>query len=207
MNCEEYKNLITIGIFGELTREELARLKTHLQDCQLCAAIYEKSQKLGDLGGHEDDFSLPDKERSWQIISAKALKKKRGWFEPFLMRKPLFQYALVLLLISASFAAGYFFRSDGLKGSQMARIQQEVNQIREITAASLVRQESLNMRLREIGMSPSMTQSDRITLEYLLRSWMGSTEEDVAATQSAQTSPLVDLALTLVRQIDRSQVY
>ena len=207
MNCDEYKNLITIGVFGELTQEELTRLKAHLRDCPTCAAIYERAEKLGDLGGQEDDISVPDKEKSWQIISAKALKKKRGRFEPFALRKPVFQYALLLLLLGAGFAAGYFFRSDRLKGSQMARIQQEVNQIREITAASLVRQESLNMRLRNIGMSTPLTQSDKISLEYLLRSWMGSTEEDVVTAESVTTSSLVDLALTLVRQIDRSQVY
>jgi hypothetical protein len=207
MNCDEYKNLITIGVFGELTKEELSRLKTHLRDCPACSALYEKSEKLSDLADQDDDIPLPDRERSWQIISAKALKKKRMWFDRFVLPKPVFQYALVLLLLGAGFAAGYFFRSDRLKGSQLARLQQEISQIREITAASLVRQESLNLRLRNIGMSTPMTQGDKISLEYLLRSWMGTTGEDIVTAESIKTTPLVDLALTLVRQIDQSQVY
>jgi len=207
MNCEEYKNLITIGVFGKLTKEELTRLKAHLRDCPACAAIYETSEKLSDLADQKDEIPLPDKEKSWQIISAKALKKKRGWLGLFALPKPVFQYALVILLLGAGFAAGYFFRSDRVKGTQMAQLQQEISQIREITAASLVRQESLNIKLREIGMSTPMTQPDQITLGYLLRSWMGSAEEDYLSTRSAQTSPLVDLALTLVRHINQSNVY
>jgi len=207
MNCEDYKNLITIGIFGELTKDELSRLKAHLRECPACAAVYEKSEKLSDLADQKDEIPLPDKEKSWQIISAKTLKKKRSWIDRLVLPKPVFQYALVVLLLGAGFAAGYFFRSNRVKGTQMAQLQQEISQIREITAASLVRQESLNMKLREIGMSTPMTQSDQITLGYLIRSWMGSVEEDSLSTRSAQTSPLVDLALTLVRHINQSNVY
>jgi hypothetical protein len=207
MNCDECKNLITISVFGKLTPEEINQLKAHFQDCPKCANIYARSDKLNKMIDQKDDLSLSDKEKSWQVIKAKALKQKTGWFGRFAPQKPVFQYAIVLLLLGAGFAAGYFFRSDKIKGSQMAQLRQEVSQIREITAASLVRQESLNMRLKEIGMSAPLTQSEKISFGYLLRSFIGSTEEDFIPAQTAQTSPLVDLALTLVRQINQSDVY
>jgi hypothetical protein len=207
MNCDEYKNLITISVFGELTPEELTLLKAHLRDCSRCATIYERSEKLSDLSDQKENIPIPDKEKSWQIISAKALKKKRGWFERFAKQKPVFQYALVLLLLIVGFSAGYFYHSDGLKGSQLAQLQQEVSQIREITAASLLRQESLNMKLREIGMSTSLVQSDERPLEYLFRTLVGGRKDDLIPAQSKQTSPLVDIALTLVRHINQSDVY
>ena len=148
---------------------------------------------------------------------AKALKRKGGWFERFALPKPVFQYAFVLLLLIVGFAAGYFIRSDGLKGSQLAQLRQEVSQIREITAASLLRQESLNLRLREIGMSAPLAQPDERPLGYLLKTLIGETEIDFLGTattqgdniqpRSEQTSPLVDIALTLVRHINRSDVY
>lgn len=207
MNCDEYKNLITISVFGELTQDELAQLKTHLRECSQCAAIYEKSEKLSDLSDQKDDVLLPDMEKSWQIIAAKALKKKRGWFERFALQKPVFQYAFVFLLLIVGFAAGYFIRSDGLDGSQLAQLQEEVSQIREITAASLLRQESMNMKLREIGMSTPLVQSDERPLGYLLRTLIGRTDEDRIPAQSEQTSPLVNIALTLVRHINQSDVY
>jgi hypothetical protein len=207
MNCDEYKNLIAIHVFGELTQEESTRLKAHLRKCPGCAAIYERSEKLSDLSEQRENIPLPDKEKSWQIISAKTFKKKRRRLERLVLPKPVFQYALVLLLLGTGFAAGYFFRSDKIKGSQLAQLKQEISQIREITAASLVRQESLNMKLREIGMGTPLAQSDKISLAYLLRSWIGGTEQDVIPAQSLQTSPLVDLALTLVRQINQTDIY
>ncbi len=207
MNCDEYKNLITISVFGELTNEELTQLKAHLRDCSRCAAIFERSEKLSDLSQMEENISLPDKEKSWQIISARALKKKRVWFERFALQKPIFQYAFVLLLLATGFAAGHFFRSDGLKGSQLARLQQEVSQIREITAASLLRQESLNSRLREIGMSAPSIQTDERPLGYLLRTLIGETNDNSIQPRQEQTSPLVEIALALVRHINRSDVY
>jgi hypothetical protein len=207
MNCDEYKDLITISVFGELTQEELTQLKAHLLDCSGCAAIYERSGKLSDLSNQKDNIPLPDKEKSWQIISAKALKRKGSWFEHFTLQKPVFQYAFVLLLLIVGFAAGYFLRSNGLKGSQLAQLQQEIGQIREITAASLLRQESLNMKLREIGMSIPLAQSDERPLGYLLRTLIGETNSNSIQPRSEQTSPLVDIALTLVRHINQSDVY
>jgi hypothetical protein len=207
MNCDEYKNLITISVFGELTPEEKTCLEAHLRNCPGCTNLYERSGKLSDLSKQKDNIPLPDKEKSWQIISAKALKRKGSWFERFAPQKSIFQYAFVLLLLVVGFAAGYFLRSDGLKGSQLAQLQQEISQIREITAASLLRQESLNMRLREIGMSTPLAQSDERPLGYLLRTLIGESNGNSIQPRSEQTSPLVDIALTLVRHINQSDVY
>jgi predicted anti-sigma-YlaC factor YlaD len=151
MNCDEYKDLITISVFGELTSEELTQLKTHLRDCSKCSAIYESSGKLSDLSQHKENSPLPDKEKSWQIISAKALKRKGG--------------------------------------------------------SSLLRQESLNMKLREIGKSTPLAQSDERPLGYLLRTLISETNGNSIQPRAEQTSPLVDLALTLIRHINQSDVY
>lgn len=67
MNCDEYKNLITISVFGELISEELAQLKTHLRECSECSAIYESSGKLSDLSQQKENIPLPDKEKSWLV--------------------------------------------------------------------------------------------------------------------------------------------
>jgi hypothetical protein len=207
MNCEECKDLITISVYGDLTPEAQKQLKAHLCNCSGCATIYERSEKLSDINNQKDSISLPDKEKSWQIISSKALKKKRSWVESFVMQKPVFQYSFVLLLLIAGFAIGYFIRSDGLKGSQLAQLQEEIGQIREITAASLLRQESLNMKLRDIGMSTTLAQSDGIPIEYLFRTWIGDSKVNSVEPQTEQTSSLVDIALTLVRYINQSDVY
>jgi len=69
MNCDEYKNLITVSVYGKLTPEEKSRLEVHLRDCSRCANIYERSEKLSDLNNQKDNIPLPDKEKAWQIIT------------------------------------------------------------------------------------------------------------------------------------------
>jgi len=91
--------------------------------------------------------------------------------------------------------------------NQLAQLQQEIGQIREITAASLLRQESLNMKLREIGMSIPLAQSDERPLGYLFRSLIGESNGNSIQPRPEQTSPLVDIALILVRHINQSDVY
>jgi hypothetical protein len=207
MNCEECKDIITISVFGDLTHEAQNQLKAHLRNCSGCAKIYERSEKLSDLNNQKDNIPLPDKEKSWRIISANALKKKRSWVERFALQKPVFQYSAVLLLLIVGFAFGYFLRADGLTGSQLAQLQEEIGQIREITAASLLQQESLNMKLRDIGLSTTFAQSDEIPMEYLFRTLIGDSKVNSVRPQTEQTSPLVDIALTLVRYINQSDVY
>ena len=206
MNCDEYKNLITISVFGELTNEELTELKTHLRDCPACADVYSRSEKLSDLCDQEENIPLPDKEKSWQIISAKILKK-RSWLEGIAIPKPALQYPLVLLLLISSFAAGYFFRSDRIKSSQMAQLQMEIGQIRELAAVSLLRQESMNMRLEEIGLDATSAMPYGMPLGYLFGTILGSPGEEDPQSRTEKTSLLVDLALRFVRQIDQSETY
>jgi hypothetical protein len=207
MNCDEYKDLITISVFGELTHDELTGLHAHLRDCPICAAAYERSEGLSDLCDQEENIPIPDKEKSWSIISARALKKKRDWFKGIETPRPVFQYALVLLLLVVSFSAGYFFRSDKIKGSQLAQLQTEIGQIRELAAASFLRQESLNMRLSEIGLDTASATPYGMPLGYLFSPMFRSTEEEEALSRPEQKSPLVDLALSFVRQINKSETY
>lgn len=207
MNCDECKNLITLSVYGKLSPEEKAHLETHLLECSRCANIYERSTKLSNLISEQNDIPLPDKEKSWQIISAEALGRKGGWFGRFVPQKPAFQFTYALLLLVVGLTAGYFIRSYSHSKSEIAQLRQEVLQVREIAAASLLRQESLNSRLREISTGMPLAQSDERPLGYLFRTLIGSTEENSISSRSEQTSPLVNIALTLIRHINRSDEY
>ena len=79
MNCEDIKNLITIGVFGKLTDSEKSRLEEHLQKCPECAGLYEKSTQLRVRPEDEEDIPLPDKEKSWKVIQAESIPKRRSW--------------------------------------------------------------------------------------------------------------------------------
>lgn len=227
MNCEESKNLMTISVYGKLTPSEKAQLKAHLRECSRCARINEKMGKLTQPVNDKEDIPLPDKEKSWQIIWAKAVKRKGGWLERFVPKTPVFRVAYALLLLVVGFAAGYFIHSGWPRGSEIVQLRQEVLQIREITAASLLRQESLNYRLREIGMGSLSLEPDEDPLVSLLRTLRGETDvnvppapiddpylflrdpavrEDFIQSLSEKTSPLVEIALAFARHIEKSKL-
>lgn len=196
MNCEDYKNLVTIGMFGELTPEERARLEGHLRECPACANLHERAIKLNIPVNEREDIPLPDKEKSWEIISNKAIKRRSSWFASLVPIRPVFQFSLVFLLLAVGFAGGFFIRTGWQEKGEIAQLRQEVLQIREITAASLVRQESLNARLSEPNAS---------SLYLLLED--PTIRQRFARSLSEETSPLIDIALILARHINQLKVY
>lgn len=227
MNCDESKNLMTVSVFGKLTSSEKAQLKEHLRDCSTCSSLFEKVGKMSHLVNEKEDIPFPNKEKSWQIISSKALKRKGGWLEGFIPKRPVFQLSSALLLLVVGFAAGYFINTGWQREAEIAQLHQEVLQIREITAASLVRQESLNYRLREIGLDSLLAQPDEGPLRSFLRTLRGETgvnvrpapredlslflrdpavREDFIQSLSEQTSPLVEIALAFARHIEKSKL-
>ena len=228
MNCEDSKNLMTISVYGRLTPSEKAQLEAHLRECSRCVRINEKMGKLTYPINDKEDIFLPDKEKSWQIISAKVLKKKGGWLGRFVPKTPVFQFSYVLLLLVVGFTAGYFIHSGRYRGSEIAQLRQEVLQIREIAAVSLIRQESLNYRLREMGMGSLSLQPDEDPLVSLLRTLRGETDinlgsapiddpylflrnsavrDDFIQSLSEKTSPMVEIALAFARHIDQLKLY
>jgi len=176
MNCEESKNLITVSVYGKLTPSEKAQLEIHLRECPSCARKHEKAVKMSHLINDQQDIPLPDKEKSWQIISAKALQKKSRWLERLVPKRPAFQLSYALLLLVVGFAAGYFINSGWQRNAEIAQLHQEVLQIREMAAASLVRQESLNFRLREIGLGSLSAQPDEGPLRSFFRTLRGEAD-------------------------------
>lgn len=227
MNCDESKNLMTVSVFGKLTSSENTQLEEHLRDCSACSSLLEKVGKMSHLINEKEDIPLPNKEKSWQIISAKAVKRKGGWLEGIIPKRPVFQLSYALLLLVVGFTAGYFINSGWQREAEIAQLHQEVLQIREITAASLVRQESLNYRLREIGLDSLFAQSDEGPLRSFLRTLRGETgvnvqpaqrdelslflrdpavREDFIQSLSEQTSPLVEIALAFARHIEKSKL-
>jgi anti-sigma factor RsiW len=215
MNCEESKNLITISVYGKLTPTEKAQLEAHLQECSKCASIFEKSEKLSSLVDEKEDIPLPDKEKSWQIISDKAVKRKGGWLESLVPQKPVFQFSFALLLLVVGFAAGYFIRSGWQRGGEITQLRQEVRQIRQIAAVSLLRQESLREQMREIGSSFQVELPDEETLaDFLQRvdsdrafdalsifSESPMAREEFARSLSERASPLMEIALVFTQHV------
>lgn len=106
MNCEDTKNLITIGVFGKLTDSEKAQLEDHLQKCPECAGLHEKSAQLSSTFEDKEDIPLPDKEKSWQVIQTESLHKRKSWQGLFPYQKWAFAASALVVVFILGFLIG-----------------------------------------------------------------------------------------------------
>ncbi len=137
-------------------------------------------------------------------------------------RRPVYQFSLALLFLVVGLAAGFLLRSNWQKGGEIAQLRQEVSQIRQITAVSLLRQESLREQLREVGWSTGVDLPDEETLaDFLQRVAADKTSspgltainalfpqspairEELALSLSEKTSPLVEIALAFSQHVSK----
>ncbi len=106
MKCEQSKNLITVSVYGSLTPQEKDQLEKHLSACSECAGIHKKSVRLRTLYKEKEEIPLPDKEKSWEIISAKAVRRKRGRMIFFTYKKWAFAASALVIVFLLGFLIG-----------------------------------------------------------------------------------------------------
>jgi hypothetical protein len=205
MNCEDSKNLMTVSVYGKLTPSEKDRLGAHLSECSGCAGQFEKVRKLSNIFIEKDDVPLPDKEKSWRVISADVFRKRPRWQRPYPSKRPVFVFSLALSLLVVGFVGGYLVRSGWQRDGEMAQLRREVLEIREISAASLLRQESLNIGLKGVRTESLAAPAEENPLDSLLRTLLADSvkRQEFLDSLSEQTSPVVEIALALARHMER----
>jgi hypothetical protein len=231
MKCDQIKEKFSDYLTGEI--DEMARrdIQEHVTSCDSCREEMESLSaiwtKLGVLQEEQPSKNLrsrfyADLEEYKQTLQQKiAAPQKRGflknWFKPIMPGKPAFQFSLAVMFLVVGLTAGYFLRGGLQGGGEIAQLRQEVRQIRQITAVSLLRQETFREQLRNVGWRPKAGLPDEATLSEFLRSVEGETrtsspiealdilsffsespldKEEWADAFSDQASPLVQLALT-----------
>ena len=78
MNCEEAKNLIAIGVFGDPDPADRAALEEHLQRCPACSRVFETVAAGRPSFDIPDDLPVPDWEKSWEVIENRAFGRPRA---------------------------------------------------------------------------------------------------------------------------------
>ncbi len=80
MNCQDFHDLIVIGVHGRLSAAEREEIDRHRSACAECAVLYERFQGLMDLQAEalEEAASVPapDWDGSWAEIAKRALPEK-----------------------------------------------------------------------------------------------------------------------------------
>lgn len=154
MTCHEANELIAAAWKGELDPARQAILSVHLESCAECSAGLASTtalwDRLGDLPAPEPGYSL---DARWQLtlrtLTEEAERNKR-WVFPW-PRRPLWQAAIALGSLAIGLAAGFLLAPRaGQRTDEIAKLHDEVANMRAMVALSLLHEESASERLRGV---------------------------------------------------------
>lgn len=234
MKCKQIKGKFSDYLIGEIDEVMRKEIQKHLTACDSCreeleslSAIWTKLEVLPEEQPRNNvraRFYATLEEYKQNMQREKERPRlgtlMDGWFERWMPRRPAFQFSLALILLVVGLTAGYFLHAGLKRGGEIAQLRQEVLQIRQITAVSLLRQESLREKLKNAGLSSQVELPGEETLADFLRSVNSSTTPDsrlaildalipqspaiskeLARSLSEQTSPVVEIALAFSQHV------
>ena len=182
MNCDDLKIHWPEFLTGELPPKAKSALEAHLAECPRCAAELHRTTemwtKLGVLVSEQPSPAVRD--RFYTMLEAykqgldatedapaaartRRVVDLRTWFS---WKRPAFRFAAAAALVLAGVAGGTLL---GPFGSKLARLERQVDEMRQTTALSLLRQPSSSERILGVSYSEQMSAPGAPTIDALLR--------------------------------------
>lgn len=182
MTCQNIKELFPEFLTGELDKETQERVQMHLTSCESCREELENLSAIWTKLGVIPEEQPSDEVRTRFYTMLEAYKQgmaeerqvsrlKRmvsDVFEHVWPKRPAFQFSMALVFLMVGLAAGIFLSSQGQDGAQLALLQDEVQDMRQTLAISLLDRPSANERLQGVSISRRMDNPSARTLEALL---------------------------------------
>lgn len=230
MKCKQIKEKFADFLIGDIDQKSKEEIQEHMTSCSQCReeleSLSEIWTKLGVIP--EEEPSDRVRPRFYAMLEAykqglqqeipppRRRKIDHGWLESWWPRRPVYQFSFALLLLVVGLAFGYFFSTSGQSRTEVAQLRQEIQNVRQSMAVSLLDQPSAVERLKGVSWSSRLKQPDEATLQALLNTLNRDTNVNVrlAAADalylfydhpvvkqgliqslSKQTSPLVQVAL------------
>jgi len=114
-NCEKYIEMISAMVDGELTAEQEAELRTHIEQCGECAKVYDAFTSISEVLA--DDLVAPPETLAKGIMYKINLNKKGGGARRFAFGR---YTAIAACLALALFGASHFGFLNGLNSASPA---------------------------------------------------------------------------------------
>lgn len=237
MKCKQIKGKFSDYLIGEIDKVTHKDIQDHVTACDSCREELENLSAIWTKLGVLPEEQPSDNVRARFYTTLEEYKRNMqqekerpklgtlmdGWFERLMPRRPAFQFSVALILLVVGLTAGYFLHSGMQQSGEIAQLRQEVRQIRQITAASLLRQESLKEQLSQAGLTSQVGLPGEETLMDFLRNAESgtpgdsrlevainallrqspATREELAQSLSNQTSPLVEIALAFSQHVTK----
>ncbi len=183
MRCQDIQTKFPDYLTGDMDSKTKKNIQSHIADCSTCREELESLSsiwaKLGVLPEEQPSSDLRTRFYSMLEAHKQELEQEKapsrfrkaveGWLEGWWPRRPAFQFSLALLLLVAGLAAGYFLNSRGQAPHELAQLRQEVQNMHQMLAVSLLDQQSPSERIRGINLSYGIEKPEPQTLTRLLR--------------------------------------
>jgi hypothetical protein len=243
MTCEQVKEKIADYLAGSLTRPEAGELDQHFAQCAACKqevdTLADTWKMLGLLGFEQAQPSSALRSQFYQSLeaytqgvasAARAPAKRRllHWGGQW-WASPVFRLAWSAALVLVGIGVGHWLTQKDRAEADLARLQNEVLNMRQVVTLSLLQQQSASERLRGVDYAYRVEESDTQVLSALLHAVnhdpnvnvrlaavdalrrFGSSQavrKALGQSLAKQGSPLVQIALIdlIVEMRDRSSV-
>jgi len=176
MNCEQVKEQIADYLSGSLNQTASEDLHEHFAHCTACKqeaeALTETWRMMGLLEQEEPSTALRSRfyqsleaYRQGATAAASSPTPRRSWFGWSDWVPRLAWSAAVLI---AGVALGHYLTQRGSNPGDLARLQDEVHNMRQMVTLALLEQQSASDRLRGVDYAYHVEQSDTQVLSALL---------------------------------------
>ncbi len=182
MNCLKIKEKFPDFLIGELDFKEKEKIQAHMAHCDSCREELESLSAIWTkLGVIQEEQPNPKvRTRFYTMLEAykqgmeqeKILSPVTRFFnnlgEHLWPRRPALQFSLALIFLVVGLATGYFITANGQNSVEFVQLRDEVQNMRQTLAVSLLDRSSPSERLRGVSMSYGMDKPDAHMLDALL---------------------------------------
>jgi hypothetical protein len=188
--CEQISALMPDYLHNRLQPEQASVVKAHLEGCAACSEEAELWNRLGALPQEQPSPALASRfnamletyqEGRWEH---RNLQRERNKFLDFgaivaWARTPALSMGWAVALLLAGFFGGRYLDRDTKQKDQMAAVQQQLLDMRELVVVSMLKQQSPSERLQGVSFSMDQKQPDGKVLEALLHTLRYDNSVDV----------------------------
>jgi len=190
MKCENARERFPDFLSGDLKPEAKAELDAHIAACAACGeelrGLGEIWTKLGVLPQEQPSTAVRDKFYTMLEAYKDGLEAKKGkspsragfFFSlgRIWMLRPALPIAAAAVLIIVGLAGGFALSGSG---GRVAKLQKDIDDMRRITAVSLLQESSPSERLRGLSYTSQIKEPGATTLDLLLQTLDGDPNVNV----------------------------
>ena len=170
MTCEQFAEMLPAYCESRLSTRDQAFAREHTEICGQCRADVEMWQKLASLPQQQP--SVASRTRFQNMLNAyeegrwenrSPGRERNNWFAAWMQSAfaPPLVSALAACLLLAGFIAGeHYSNPKPAPEPQMAAMQSEITNLRQLVALSLMEQQSASQRLQGVNYSTQVERPD-----------------------------------------------